>query len=159
MTGARLCDRITVVTQSQIGLTVNQENKCASERRKIILNRKGVHGMPAVHEFGIIMSLDKNKDYGYYNPEAYNCVDIDDDAMYGWAKRIETMKSYFHCFNRPAAGLAWCGVTLIPPESLDLFHDIVAKNTSIGFIEQVPPLLDIISKAKKDNKFIIHFGI
>ena len=38
-------------------------------------------------------------------------------------------------------------------------NDIIAKNTNIEFIEQIPPLLDIISKAKKDNKFIIHFGI
>lgn len=116
--------------------------------------------MPCVHEFGIVANLDKNKDYGYYHPEEYSCVVIHDDAMYEWGERINTMKSYFHCFSRPATGLAWCGITLIPPESLDLFYDIVANNTNNKeFAGQVQPLLDVISEAKKNGKFIIHFGI
>lgn len=115
--------------------------------------------MSCVHQFGIITNLDKNKDYGYYHPEEYHCVVIHDDAMSNWGERIQTMRSYYHCFSRPATGLAWCGVTLIPPESLGLFYDIVANDTHAAFVEQVPPLLGMILKAKKNNQFLIHFGI
>lgn len=116
------------------------------------------------HQFGIIENFDKNNDYGYYTPAAYNTVDINDELTDNWYKRLTMMKSYFHCYNRPATALAFCGVTLIPPESLDLFYDIVAvdtkkENLTFEQAENLSELLNMILKAKKHNKFMIHFGI
>lgn len=113
------------------------------------------------HEFCIISDFDKNKDYGkgVCYIEEDSCVIIDDDAIYSWRERIQTMKSYFHRYSRPATGLDWWGITIIPPESLDLFYDIVENNTNSEFIEEVPPLLKIIIKAKENNNYIIHFGV
>ena len=127
--------------------------------------------MPCVAEFGIIENFDKEKDYSNLDefgvfPEvfpnalkAYNCVAINDDALNDWWPRIEGMKSYFHSFTRPETALARCGVTLIPPESFDLFYDIVANDTSSEFEEQTAAVLAVIEKAKRNGKFIIHFGI
>jgi len=110
--------------------------------------------------FGIIDIFDKTRDYGdEYNPRKYNCVSIDDDIINDWWERLMTMKSYFHCYNRPKIALARWGVTLIPPESFDLFYDIVENDTPRKYINQVQCLLDLIKKAKTESKFIIHYGV
>lgn len=111
-------------------------------------------------EFGIIDSFDKDKDYGKeYAPQQYNCISIDDYVINDWWNRLLTMKSYFHCYNRPETALARWGITLIPPDSLDLFYDIVANDTTEEYTNQIPNLLDLIRKAKCDNKFVIHYGV
>ena len=127
--------------------------------------------MPGVAEFGIIENFDEEKDYSNLDefgvfPEvfpnalkAYNCVAINDDALNGWWPRIEGMKSNFHTFMHPETALARYGVTLIPPESLDLFYDIVKNDTSSEFTEQAAAVLAVIENAKRNGKFVIHFGI
>ncbi|WP_349948748.1 hypothetical protein ABFV83_10135 [Lacrimispora sp. BS-2] len=116
--------------------------------------------MPCNAEFGIIDTFDKNKDYGdEYTPQKYNCVAIDDEVVSDWWDRLLTMKTYFHCYSRPETALTRYGITLIPPESLDLFYDIVANNTKKEFTSQISCLLDLIQKAKNENKFIIHYGV
>ena len=114
--------------------------------------------MPCYAEFGIINNFDKEKDYSDYEPKMYNCVGIDDNALNSWWVRLESMKSYFHAYSRPEMALARCGVTLIPPDSLDLFYDIVKNDTPSEFTEQVADVLAIISKAKHNSKYIIHYG-
>ena len=116
--------------------------------------------MPCNAEFGIIDCLDKSKDYGgEYDPIKYSCVAVDDDVINDWWERLTAMKTYFHCYSRPETALVRWGITLIPPESLDLFYDIVANDTKKKFINQMPRLLKLITKAKDENKFVIHYGI
>lgn len=105
--------------------------------------------MPCNAEFGIIETLDKNKDYGTsYEPDKYGCVSIDDDILENWWERLTKMKSYFHCYARPETALARYGVMLIPPESLDLFYDIAAHDTAEEYQEFIEPLLELIKKRK-----------
>ena len=116
--------------------------------------------MPCNAQFGIIDDFDKDKDYGEeYKPQKYNCVSIDDDILNDWWERLLTMKSYFHCCSRPETALARWGVTLIPPESFDLFYAIVEKDTKPEDIYQVQCLLKLIKQAKIENKFILHYGV
>lgn len=69
-------------------------------------------------EFGIIEKIDAKKDYSGYDPETYRCIRISDDVYINdWWPALSVMKTYFHSLNRPAAGLARWGVTLIPPIS------------------------------------------
>lgn len=111
-------------------------------------------------EFGVIDNFDESKDYGgAYEPQAYNCAAIDDDALSGWRERLETMRTYFHSFDRPETSLARYGVTLIPPASLELFYDIVQNDTAPEFAAQVPAVLAVIERAQRENKFIIHYGV
>ena len=124
-----------------------------------------------VHEFGIIENFDAKKDYANLDefgvfPEVfpnaikeYNCAAINDDALNGWWPRIESMKSYFHTYSRPETALARYGVTLIPPESLDLFHSIVKEDTQPAYLEQAAAVLAVVEKAKHNGKFVIHFGV
>lgn len=83
--------------------------------------------MPCVAQFGIIDVFEKDKDYSLdYEPQKYNCVAIEDDIINDWWNELTLIKTYFHCFSRPDFGLARWGVTLIPPESLEVFYSIVS---------------------------------
>ena len=127
--------------------------------------------MPCEANFGIIENFDTEKDYSKIDefgifPEtfpralqAYHCVAIHDDALNDWWPRLKEMKSYFHTHSRPETALARCGVTLIPPESLDLFYSIVKEETQPEFMEQATAVMTVIEKAKRNGKYIIHFGV
>ena len=111
-------------------------------------------------EFGIIDCFDETRDYGVYEPEQYHCVCIDDDRYIDdWWDRLRLMKTYFHCFSRPEMGLARYGVTLIPPESLPAFQDIVLSDHRINQDEQLVLLAQVIRKAIQEGKYMIHFGM
>lgn len=111
-------------------------------------------------EFGIIDEIDYSKDYGVYELGKYNCIFIDDDIYINdWWERLTTMKTYFHNMDRPAFALARWGVTLIPPESLSIFQDIVITDKRIKTDNHLVELADKIQEAINKNKFMIHFGV
>lgn len=119
----------------------------------------GVKTVPCVHEFGILDDFDKRKDYIDYEALKHNCISVDDDIMRYVNKHLSIMKTYFHSFNRPEFGLAYFGITIIPPESLSLFYDIV---TSLEHFKKSVELNELASKilqAKEKKKYMIHFGI
>ena len=111
-------------------------------------------------EFGIIDEIDYSKDYGVYEPEKYNCIYIDDDEYINdWWKRLSLMKTYFHNMNRPSFALARWGVTIIPPESLPLFQDIVVTDQRINTDDNLVNLATKIKEAIDADKHMIHFGM
>lgn len=67
------------------------------------------------------------KDYGYYAPKKYKCISVNDDLIQNLSDSLKIMKSYFHSYDRPEFGLTYWGVTIIPPESLSLFYDVVVS--------------------------------
>ena len=111
-------------------------------------------------EFGIIDEIDPLKDYSHYEPEKYNCVYIDDDIYINdWWEQLTKMKTYFHKMDSPAFALARWGVTLIPPESLPIFLDIVKNDQRLLVDKHLVDLVDKIQAAIAENKFMIHFGV
>jgi len=115
--------------------------------------------MACVNEFGIIEQFEKDKDYSKYEPEKYHCIAVDDDIVNNLIKPLSIMKSYWHSFSHPEFGLDHWGITLIPPESLDLFFEVILKSKDFKMSEELSVLASLIIKAKQDNKFIIHYGI
>jgi hypothetical protein len=115
--------------------------------------------MPLVHEFGIIDDINDKRLYTGYVPELNDCIVIDDDIILELVKDLEIMKTYFHDLTRPNFGLAYHGITLIPPQSLALFLEIVLSNKKIKHFEDTAILCTKIQQAIKSNKFIVHFGI
>ncbi len=112
-----------------------------------------------VHEFGIIDNVDIEKNYIHYQPLKYNCISVDDDIIYSLNENLSIMKTYFHSLERQELGLAYWGITIIPPESLSLFYDVV---TSSRFFKKSVDLNELATKiiqAKEEKKYIIHFGI
>ncbi len=111
-------------------------------------------------EFGIIDQIDPEKNYVCYEPEKYNCVAIDDDIYIDdWWERLTHLKTYFHSLARPANALARWGITLIPPESLPEFLKIVQNDTRINKDKNLRDLAEIVKRAIKEQKYLIHFGV
>lgn len=115
--------------------------------------------MPCVHEFGILKDLDKQKNYINYEPEKYNCISVDDDIINSLNPHLAIMKTYFHSYNRPEYGLAYWGITIIPPKSLSLFYEVVTTSADFKKCVELNELATKIIQAKGEKKYMIHFGI
>lgn len=74
-------------------------------------------------------------------------------------KQVMMMKTYFHTYERPANGLAYSGITLIPPESLPTLLDIVLSNKTRRKSEELIDLAKKIKEAQEAKKYMIHYGI
>lgn len=111
-------------------------------------------------EFGIIDKFEKNKDYSCnYEPEKYNCISINDNILNEWWSDLTLIKTYFHSYSRPSFALARWGVTLIPPESLKAFYNIILKDKKSKSSVELIELMVLLRKAIEENKFVIHYGI
>ena len=111
-------------------------------------------------EFGIILKLDKKRVYMDYNPKKYECVEIDDDLYINdWWNELKNMHTYFWGLDEPAKGLCRHGITLIPPEELKYFEEVVKKDKRFQQDQSLQNLLQLIRKARKKNKYMIHFGV
>ena len=99
------------------------------------------------------------KEYSY-DPEKYQCVYIDDDIYIDdWWDKLVLLKTYFHSLDRPELGLARWGITIIPPDSLPGFQEIVLSDKRINEDVHLRDLADKIQDAISRNKFMIHFGV
>lgn len=68
---------------------------------------------------------------------------------------LEALNCYWHTLERPGKGLAYCGITLIPPQSMHGFLRILSSKNQKAYI----PLIALFNEAKGNNEYIIHFGI
>ena len=108
------------------------------------------------HEFGIMQKGPvTNKRYDSYEPEKYNCIAIDDDYIEAVSEKLLNVDCYWHTLKRPEKGLAYYGVTIIPPNSMDALIEMLLRQD----VSECIPLIDLAKKAKEDEKYIIHFGI
>jgi len=120
-------------------------------------NKRGLL-MPLTHEFGIIDDITK-KTYKSYAPEKSQCISVDDEIITNLMKPLSLMKTYFQSLNRPEYGLAYHGITIIPPESLPTFLDIVLSTDDLKQYDDINELGEKIIQAKNKNKYMIHYGI
>lgn len=111
------------------------------------------------HKFGIIDDFNEKKDYSEYKKEEYNCISIDDELVVHITKYLKNLKTYHNNFNEEANGLAYTGVTIIPPKSLAYFYDIVATVNQFKKSTELSNLSTLILEAKKNEKYLIHYGI
>ena len=114
--------------------------------------------MPCVAEFGIIDNLEEYDEHEY-NPSKYHCTAIDDDFINDWWNELVLIKTYFESISRPEWGLARWGITLIPPESLEAFYEIIAKDKRSIESEELISLMKVIRMAISQNKYVIHYGV
>lgn len=108
----------------------------------------------AKHEFGIMERPPIHGErYDCYEPEKYHCICVDDDWIEGLLPAFARIDLFWHCLDVPRKGLAYCGITLIPPESMAAVIEIIQD------IPGLEELKHLLFKAKDDNRFIIHFGL
>ena len=70
--------------------------------------------------------------------------------MFAW---LAPITFYWHTLDTPKKGLAYTGITLIPPSSM---------SEVVNTLQDFPTpneLKDLLLKARMENKYIIHFGI
>jgi len=108
--------------------------------------------MPMVHEFGIMLTDPKSGEtYSEYEPQKYGCVTVHDEIVERFGDSVLRDLPCFWCsVDRPEKGLAYCGITLIPPSSLPVLLKAAGGSE---------PLQKLIEKAMAENRFIIHFGL
>ena len=80
----------------------------------------------ARHEFGIMEDApQQGQRYDASEPWAYACISVDDDFLEGIVERFGQIEFYWHTLDVKARGIAYCGITLIPPDSIRVFLDVI----------------------------------
>lgn len=106
----------------------------------------------ATHEFGIMPCKPGKERYDSYEPEKYRCIKIDDELIEKLIDEFEGIPCYWHTISQPATNLSYCGITLIPPESAGKFIEVLIHNDA-------DQLAELFEQAKRENKYIIHYGL
>ena len=108
----------------------------------------------AMHEFGIMREIPKaGCRYDEYVPEKYDCIFIDDDIVEVFANGLLDVDMHWHTIDVTGKGLAYCGITLIPPTSLGSVIDVID-----GF-DELLELRELLKQAQQQNLNVIHFDI
>ncbi len=108
----------------------------------------------AKHQFGIMETAPNfGQEYIKYEPEKYRCVSIEDDRIETLLKDFSAISSFHHSLQQPKCGLAYCGITLIPPKSHLQFVSVIQG------IPEFEDLVKLFKKAEAERKYVIHFGI
>ena len=108
----------------------------------------------AKHEFGILPRDPRpGERYDAYEPERYGCVSVDDAWLEPLLEKLADIPTYWHALDRPETGLAYCGVTLIPPASIPAFL------AALEAAETPPPLRALLERARAEGRFVIHYGL
>ena len=106
------------------------------------------------HEFGIMQTPPKKgKRYDKYEPEKYNCISVDDDCITSILDKLSNIDFYWHTLDVAGKGLSYCGITLIPPSSMQEFINVIDE------IPEFTQLKEHLVQALNENKWVIHFGI
>ena len=108
--------------------------------------------MPMVHEFGIMLTGPKpGEQFNDYEPQKYNCITVHDEIVERFGDAVlKDLPCYWCTIDRPEKGLAYCGITLIPPASLPILLQSAGESE---------PLQKLIKRAMVESCFIIHFGL
>ena len=106
------------------------------------------------HEFGMMPFAPRfGKRYDKYEPQKYSCISIEDVYIERIAEGLQSVDSYWHTLSVKGKGLAYCGITLIPPSSLKGFIRLIDNDPVLS------ELTEFLEKAEYENKWVIHFGI
>ena len=95
----------------------------------------------------------QHRRYDTYEPEKYDCISVHDDDIEPLLEKLSSLDCFWHTLSRPEKNLAYCGITLIPPSSLNRFIELLEGTAG------TEELKDLLTKAEEEDKFVIHFGI
>lgn len=114
--------------------------------------------MSLTHEFGIIENFAEIS-YEAYAPQKNQCISVEDAIVVDMLQPLLLMQTYFHSLDSTGFGLAYHGITIIPPESLSTFLDIVLSRKKFKQHDNAIKLSQKIIQAKNENKYMIHYGV
>ena len=106
------------------------------------------------HQFGLMMAdLEPEQIFEEYEPDKYDCIAVDDEYVQAVAEKLAGVRVYWHSLDRPESGLAYHGITLIPPESMAEVIEAVRD------VPEMRRLMEMLVVAERERKFVIHFGV
>ena len=91
--------------------------------------------------------------YDEYESQKYNSISVDDVYLEDIVVNFNHIDFYWHTLDVKGKGLAYCGVTLIPPCSTQAFINVIKDFSALS------ELKELSEKALAENKWIIHFGL
>lgn len=84
------------------------------------------------HEFGLMEKTPRlHARYDKYEPEKYRCLEIEDYDIEPLLMDVQEIPCFYHTRQKPGTGLAYCGITLIPPESAEAFYRCFMRMAAI----------------------------
>ena len=108
----------------------------------------------AKHHFGITPCAPlPHVRYDDFTPAKYGCIAVEDDALDPVVEDLCGLPCFWHTPDRPEHGLAYCGITLIPPESLDGFLRVIENRPGLA------ELAELLNRARQRRCFVIHYGL
>lgn len=108
----------------------------------------------AKHEFGMMpLAPQDGVRYDEYEPERYHCIAVDDDIIETVDRLFCEIPMFWHTTDVPGKGLAYCGVTLIPPDASRRMLEVLPENSELN------ELCTLLETACADEKWVIHFGV
>ena len=110
--------------------------------------------MAMTHEFGIMAEDPLSEErYDRYEPWEYNAISVHDDFIEPLMPHLNEIDMFWHTLDVPGKGLAYCGITLIPPAAhLDVLEVIRP-------VPELQPLSELVEQATREQRYIIHFGL
>ncbi len=108
----------------------------------------------AKHDFGIIDRFEENKWYSEYEPQNYNCVsdmNLMDKIFEMYLEELMQIKTYACISTQHLQVIEESGVTLILPDSLQPFCDVILKANDQLKAQQLLGLIDKIQDAMKES--------
>ena len=109
----------------------------------------------AKHEFGIMEQAPGLERYDVYEPEHFGCISLGDEWLEGLLPLLDNIPCFWHTRQRPAKGLAYCGITLIPPQSLERFLCVFQAQDNAAY----DGVIALFQRAIQEGKYVIHYGL
>lgn len=91
--------------------------------------------------------------YDEYEPQKYSCISVNDDYLEDIVIDFDDIDFFWHTLDVPGKGIAYCGITLIPPSSMQAFVSVIEN------ISELSELKVLLQKAYTENKWVIHYGL
>ncbi len=108
----------------------------------------------ATHEFGIMPTVPAaGQRFDAYEPKKYRCIRVDDAEIERLLPETMGLELYWHTMDCPGKGLAYTGITLIPPAALPKLREAVRRQGGMA------ELAALLRRAERENKWVIHYGI
>lgn len=110
--------------------------------------------MAMTHEFGIMPNAPRpGVRYDSYEPWEYDAISIHDDYIEPLLPQLNEVDMFWQTLDVPGKGLAYCGITIIPPSAHRTVLEIV------GHAAELQQLEALVEQAAVEEKYIIHFGL
>lgn len=108
----------------------------------------------ARHEFAIMQRTPlAGERIDSYEPEKYTLLSVDDDWIAPLLPALDELDFFWHTVDCGGKGLAYCGITLIPPAAMDKMVQVIGAEPALF------GLRTLLVQARAENKFVLHYGL